>query len=90
LENKEKYKRFYLSSIGGNNKERVHPCIKPSFIIKNQIEISSKPGSIILDLFIGSGTTARATKDLKRDFIGIEINPVFVEIAKEHIAQGIL
>ena len=46
--------------------------------------------SIILDPFLGSGTTAEACKLLKRNFIGIEINPDYCKIAEERLAQGVL
>lgn len=44
----------------------------------------------VLDPFLGGGTTIRATKDLKRNFIGIEINPDYCKIAEERLAQGVL
>ena len=45
---------------------------------------------VILDPFIGSGTTAVAVKKLKRNFIGIEINPDYCKIARERLRQEIL
>lgn len=45
---------------------------------------------VILDPFIGSGTTARAAKDMHRNFIGIEISPDYCKIAEERLAQGVL
>jgi len=45
---------------------------------------------IILDPFLGSGTTARVVKDFKCNFIGIEINPDYCKIAEERLAQGVL
>lgn len=90
LDNWEKYRKFYLTNIGGKNTGEYHPPQKPLFIIKNQIEVSSREKDIILDPFLGSGTTARAAKDLKRNFIGIEINPDYCKIAKERLAQEIL
>jgi DNA modification methylase len=47
---------------------------------------SFRPG-IVLDPFIGSGTTAIVAKKLNRDFIGIELNPEYIEIAKKRIIQ---
>ena len=44
-------------------------------IIRNLVENSSKEGYLVLDPFMGSGTTAVACKELKRNFIGFEINP---------------
>jgi len=45
---------------------------------------------IILDPFVGSGTTARACKNLHRNFIGIEINPNYCKIARDRLRQEVL
>lgn len=88
LDNWEKYRKFYTSYSGIINKG--HPTVKPKYIIKTQIEISSGPGDIVLDPFLGSGTTADACRELGRKFIGIEINPGYCKIAEERLAQGVL
>ena len=69
---------------------RQHPTEKPIEIIRKLLEIHSNPKSIILDPFLGSGTTAVACKHLKRNYIGIEINPAYVKIANERLRQDIL
>jgi len=74
--------------IGDNAK--YHPTSKPVNLIKNFIKISSNPNDIILDPFLGSGTTAVAAKQLGRNFIGIEISPKYCEIARERLRQEIL
>jgi site-specific DNA-methyltransferase (adenine-specific) len=45
---------------------------------------------VVLDPFAGSGTTLKAAKELNRRFIGIEINPEYVEICQRRIAQEVL
>lgn len=90
LKNLEKYKKFHVTNIGGNNRGKYHPPKKPLFIIKSQIEISSSKEMVVLDPFLGSGTTAIACKELGRNFIGIEINPDYCKIAEERLAQGVL
>jgi len=60
-----------------------HPIEKPIGLIKQILK--AKPSKIVLDPFLGSGTTAVACKSLKRDYIGIEINPKYVEIAKKRL-----
>ena len=64
-----------------------HPTQKPLKVIKFLVIKCSKPGDIILDPFLGSGTTAVACKELGRHFIGIEINPEYCKIAERRLAQ---
>ena len=54
------------------------------------IKLLSKPNDIVLDPFIGSGTTAVACKELGRNYIGIEISPEYCKIANRRLAQGVL
>ena len=68
---------------------RVHPTQKPLGIIKWCIEIVGGDG-LILDPFMGSGTTLRAAKDLGRRAIGIELNEEYAEIAARRLAQEVL
>lgn len=67
---------------------RSHPAQKPLQLIKHIIYRT--PGDLILFPFLGSGIDTRAAKDLKRNFIGIEINPNYCKIAEERLAQGVL
>ncbi len=52
------------------------------------IEIMTNPGDTILDPFMGSGTTGVACVQTGRNFIGIEIDPAYFEIAKRRIEQA--
>lgn len=63
-----------------------HPCQLPIPILERIVLISSDPGDVILDPFLGTGTTAIAAKTLGRHFIGIDLDPAYVEIAREKIA----
>ena len=65
-----------------------HEAQKPSEVIKRLIEMTTAPSAIILDCFLGSGTTALACKELNRRFIGIEIHPNFCRIAEDRLAQA--
>lgn len=77
---------YYVSSINTKDKELYnHPTIKPLEMIKNHILNSTKEGDVVLDCFIGSGTTAVAAKELKRHFIGFEINPEYYKIAVDRL-----
>lgn len=65
----------------GNN----HPAPFPITIPNRCIEATTKAGDIVLDPFMGSGTTAMSAKQLDRNFIGVELNPEYCEIAKERL-----
>lgn len=60
-----------------------HPCEKPFAMMRHIVEASSKPGAMVLDGFMGSGTTGAACIRTGRRFIGIEIEPRYFEIAKQ-------
>jgi DNA modification methylase len=67
-----------------------HPCPKPIGAWKWLVEKVAPPDAIILDPFLGSGTTLRAAKDLGRRAIGIEIEEKYCEIAAKRLEQGVL
>lgn len=80
---------FYIAPSNVNDKKYYkHPTIKPLVIIERLIRNSSKPGDIVLDCFMGSGTTGVACKDLNRNFIGIEISKEWYDIAYDRITLG--
>ena len=62
-----------------------HPAIYPLSIIKELIKLLSKPNDIVLDPFVGSGTTAVAAKEIDRRYIGIEINGDYCKYARERL-----
>lgn len=63
-----------------------HPTVKPLKLMSYLITLGSRPGDLILDPFVGSGTTCIAAKELKRNFIGIEREQEYVEIAEARLA----
>ncbi len=67
-----------------------HPTPKPLEMIKNIVKVSSDEGDLVLDCFIGSGTTAIACKQLGRNFIGCDNNKEYVEIANKRLIQNTL
>lgn len=79
----------------GNNKSTTdkiafqHPAIFPEKLAEDHILSWSNEGDIVLDLFMGSGTTGKMCKLLKRSFIGIELDENYFEIAKQRIGQAI-
>jgi DNA modification methylase len=68
-------------------RKRVHPCQKPTQLISDIIQIAGGC-YLILDPFMGSGTTLRAAKDLGRKAIGIEIEEKYCEIAAKTNGAG--
>lgn len=67
---------------------RVHPHQKPVSLMAALLH--KCPPGIVLDPFMGSGTTLRAAKDMGRKAIGIEIEKKYCEIAVKRLAQGVL
>ena len=68
--------------------ENLHPCQKPEKLIERIIRVSSNPGQKVLDCFMGSGTTGVAAKKLNRDFIGIERDKKYFDLAKSRIDKA--
>jgi len=62
-----------------------HPTEKPEKLLERIILIGSKQGDTILDPFMGSGTTGVVAKRYNRNFIGIEIDPAYFQMAKDRI-----
>lgn len=67
-----------------------HPCPFPLELPKRCIAATTDLGDVVLDPFMGSGTTLRAAKDLGRKAIGIEIEERYCEIAAKRLAQEVL
>lgn len=93
--NKSYFKRGEMSDIwrygrGGNGSVDGHSALFPIDLVGKIINNWSKQNDIILDPFLGSGTTAVACKQLKRNFIGIEISEKYCEIARQRLRQNIL
>lgn len=63
----------------------VHPTQKPVALMEYLIKTYTNEGDTVLDFTMGSGTTGVAAKNLNRDFIGIELDPEYFEIAKQRI-----
>ena len=61
----------------------LHPTMKPVALIERMIANSSRPGSRVLDLFLGSGTTVIAAERLGRRCLGVEIEPKYAQVAIE-------
>lgn len=77
----------FCSGARSTDGEKVHPTQKPLALIKKMIEDCSDPGAIVLDTFMGSGTTAVACLQTGRRYIGFELNREYHEIAEKRIAD---
>jgi site-specific DNA-methyltransferase (adenine-specific) len=72
--------------VGNNGDDQSgHPAPFPEALARDHILSWSNPGDIVLDPFCGSGTTPKAAKQLKRDYIGIEISAEYVTIAEKRL-----
>lgn len=78
----------YPSESGGAFK-RYHPTQKPVKLIEEIIKIHSNPGDLILDPFMGSGTTAISAFNTNRNYVGFELNEKYFQILTGRIAQHI-
>ena len=84
----EKIKSNIWKYTNANTKNKtIHPAVFPEQLAIDHIISWSNKGDIILDCFLGSGTTAIAAINTKRNFIGIEIDEGYYKITKERIEK---
>lgn len=92
---KEKIKpNIWFYNVGNNKSTRdkiahEHPAIFPEKLAEDHIISWSNPGDIVLDPFIGSGTTAKMAALNGRKYIGIDISEEYVDIAKRRIDEAL-
>ena len=77
----EAKKKLAENSTNKNN----HPTVKPVALMEYLIKMVTPKGGIVLDPFMGSGTTGIACRKLNYGFIGIELEPDYIKIAKARI-----
>lgn len=70
---------------GETERKNTHPTVKPLKLMSYLITLGSRPGDVVLDPFLGSGTTAVAAKTLGRNYIGIEREKEYCEIAEARL-----
>tara|TARA_R100001163_G_scaffold52523_1_gene39874 strand:- start:1072 stop:1809 length:738 start_codon:yes stop_codon:yes gene_type:complete len=82
-------KQYYSKTRKFNTpKNKTHPTEKPLEYLKGIIELTTIENDLVLDCFMGSGSTGVACNDLKRNFLGIEVNNKYFNIAKENIEKN--
>lgn len=85
----ETKKTYYVTPTNQKEKKLYgHPTIKPQEILNNLIVNSTKENEVVLDCFMGSGSTGVACVNTGRHFIGIEIDEGYFEIAKKRIEES--
>ena len=78
--------KWYQSSLNVDDKNEFdHPTIKPLDLVKRHLLHTTQPNDIVLDCFSGSGTTCVASKELGRQYIGIEIDPTYHKISIDRL-----
>ncbi|MBI5223901.1 site-specific DNA-methyltransferase [Candidatus Micrarchaeota archaeon] len=74
------------SGTNRSSPERTaHPAQFPEEVIQRILRVSSNEGDLVLDPFVGSGTTMKVAKELNRNSVGIEINPRYKEIVDKRL-----
>jgi len=76
----------YLTAGDGSRLKHKHPATFPDKLPYDFIQCFCPPEGIVLDIFMGSGTTALAAIELNRNFLGFEISEEYVKLAKQRIA----
>lgn len=73
-----------------HSERRLHPTQKPVALMAKLIERYTNPGDLILDPYMGSGSTLRAAKDCGRRAIGVEYEAAYCEVAARRMGQEVL
>jgi site-specific DNA-methyltransferase (adenine-specific) len=71
-----------------NDNNKLHPTQKPVALMEYLVRTYTNEGETVLDFTMGSGTTGVACKNLGRDFIGIELDQNYFDIAEQRIAEA--
>ena len=80
-----KLRDFYSYTTGSEHYD--HPTPKPYGLIRHLVSDFSHEGDLVLDPFLGSGTTAVAASELDRRFVGIELNADYVAVAEKRMSE---
>lgn len=83
--NDEYHNGVYSQPIPRHNGNRIHPTQKPLDLFAELIRVHSHPNDLVIDPFLGSGTTALAALELGRRFFGGDIDPKYIEAARRRI-----
>jgi site-specific DNA-methyltransferase (adenine-specific) len=81
----EPLKRDVIETAVESIKGCKHPAIYPVYIVQELLKLLTRRGDIVLDPFVGSGSTAEACKRLGRHYIGFDLNPEYCAYARERV-----
>jgi DNA modification methylase len=72
-----------VNSLAGSRREdlALHPTVKPTALVADALQDVTRRGQVVLDIFLGSGTTLIAAERTGRRFRGIELDPAYVDVA---------
>jgi DNA modification methylase len=84
------FRYLWNGMIRAGDERLEHPTMKPAALWRWVLALRWTPPGVVLDPYMGSGTTLRAAKDLGRKAIGIEIEERYCEIAAKRLAQMVL
>ena len=77
---------WYLPRVCGTFKERTgHPCQMPEAVLDRIIQVASNPGDVVLDPFVGSGTTLASAKKLGRKYLGVELSEEYADAVRKRL-----
>lgn len=87
---KENIAKEFQSEVWIINADRntLHPAPFPQKLVENCILLTTEPNDIVLDPFLGSGTTALVAKKLDRNFVGIEIDEKYLNLSRQLIKDS--
>jgi DNA modification methylase len=79
---------FDISNLSSNDSERVnYPTQKPVKLLEKIITLVTKEGGLILDPYVGSGTSCVAARNVERYFVGIDFSPVCIELTTSRLLE---
>ena len=76
-----------IHRIRHRSRRDFHPCQLPIPLMQRIVLMTTEPGDVVLDPFLGTGTTAIAAKSLGRQFIGIDMDPSYAELAESKLTE---
>jgi DNA modification methylase len=69
-------------------RQKKHPAPFPEQLVRNCIQLTTEDGDLVVDPFMGSGTTAVVSQNLNRKWIGFDIDEKYVKITNDRLNEG--